>query len=139
MSLLKAFLNVNSYTFTLVILIYACLAQLGVFSPLTTNVIFLLFLITSCTTLLIQLTERLPIRSNALIPLIRLADIVIVVFTVSYFTNLFPFEWSYIGYTLGMILLIYFAVQGICSMKDQADAKAINRQIQKNRDLNKSK
>lgn len=137
MSKLKIHFNIICYSFTFLVLLYAFLAWLGVFPPLATSNIFLFLAMTTGITVLIALTDKLPIKNSLLCSLIRILDITLVVFTLGILTDLFPLEWSYIFYTLGMILVIYFGVCGVLMIKDQADAQAINKQIRLN--LNKPK
>lgn len=139
MSTLKTYFNITCYSFTLLVLLYATLAGLNVFPPLSTSNIFLFLFITMCISILMIVTDRLPIKNNLFILLIRLLDIVFVVFTIGILSDLFPLEWSYILYTLGMILVIYFSVYAVLMIKDQSDAKAINKQIRNNFNKSKSK
>lgn len=132
MSTLKAYFNINSYSFTFLVLLYALLAWLDVFPPLATGDIFIFFIMTTCITFLIQLTDKLPIANPLLCSLIRILDIVFVVYTIGFLSDLFPLNWINILTTLGMIVLIYFCVYGVMMIKDQADAKAINKQIRMN-------
>ncbi len=129
MSTFKAYFSINCYSFTLLILIYAVLDKLNVFPPVTSDHIFVYFLMTTLIAILIALTNKLPIKNNLLCSLIRLLDITLVVFSLGITFKIFPLDWFIISIIMGMILVIYFGVQGLLIIKDHSDAHAINKQL----------
>lgn len=129
MSTFKTYFSITCYSFTFFILIYNVLAKLTFFPPMTVDDIFIYFLMMFSITLLIAVTDLLPIRNQLLAALIRITDTVIVVFTAGLTFKLIPLTWTYMLTTIGMILLIYFGVSAVLMIKDKADAKSINEQL----------
>ncbi|RXZ79676.1 DUF3021 family protein [Paenibacillaceae bacterium] len=132
MSTLKTHFTIICYSFTFLVLLYAVMDAVEIFPPLSAGNIFLFMGMTVSIKLLIALTDKLPVKNGTLASLIRIADIIIVVFTLGILFELFPLDWFYILCTLGMILIIYFGVGSILMIKDQADANAINKQLRLN-------
>lgn len=137
MSKFKTYFTINCYSFTFLILIYALLAKLELFPPLTIDSVFVHFLMTLCGTLLIALTDRLPIGNELLASFIRIVDVAVAVFGIGFTFDLIPMEWTTILPIMGMILVIYVCVAAISMIKGQADANEINKQL--NRRMHQSK
>ncbi|RJE85129.1 DUF3021 family protein [Paenibacillus sp. 1011MAR3C5] len=129
MSTFKSYFTINCYAFTIITLMYSILVKAGLFRPMSVDDVFIYFLMTVSLTILIALIDRLPIRSYMLTSFIRIAGIAAVVFTIGIVFEMFPLEWKYVGPILGMILLTYFAVSALLMIRDQADARAINKQL----------
>ncbi|MFF2886188.1 hypothetical protein [Paenibacillus sp. NPDC057967] len=129
MSTFKSYFTINCYAFTIITIIYSILVKAGLFTPMSVDDVFIYFLMTVSLSILIAIIDLLPIRSYALTSLIRIAGIVAVVFTIGYSFEMFSFEWRYVGPILGMILFTYFAVSALLMIRDQADARAINKQL----------
>jgi len=125
----KTYFTITCYTFTLITLMYSIFAKIELFTPLSVDDVFIYFLMTVCLTALIALIDLLPVTSYALVSLLRIAAIAAVVFIIGIVFEMFPLEWKYIGPIIGMILLTYFAVSALMMIRDQADARAINKQL----------
>ncbi|RIX48720.1 DUF3021 family protein [Paenibacillus nanensis] len=129
MSTFKTYFTITCMSFTFLILIYALLSELGLFSPMTMNEILLYFLMTLCGSVLIALTDRLPISNGPVNSLVRILDVAVSVFGIGIAFDLFPLEWSYILPIIGMILIIYVGVSAVVMIKGKADASEINKQL----------
>lgn len=129
MSTFKTYFTITCMSFTFLILIYAFLSELGLFAPMTMNEILLYFLMTLCGSVLIALTDRLPISNGPVNSLIRILDVAVSVFGIGIAFDLFPLEWSYILPIIGMILIIYVGVSAVVMIKGKADASEINKQL----------
>lgn len=125
----KTYFTITCYAFTLITLMYSIFAKVGLFTPLSIDDVFIYFFMTVCLTVLIALIDLLPVSSYVLVSLLRIAAIATVVFTIGIAFEMFPLEWQYIGPIIGMILLTYFAVSALMMIRDQADARAINKQL----------
>lgn len=137
MSTIKFYFTICSISFTFQLLLYAAFDLADWFAPITADRIFFFFLITVSVTALIALTDRLPIQNMIIASIIRIIDIVVVVFGFGFIFKIIPMDWAFILPIFGMIIVIYFGVVGILMMKDQADAKAINKQLGKRLSLPK--
>lgn len=136
----KTYFTINCYAFTLITLMYSVFAKAGLFTPLSVDDVFIYFLMTVCLTVLIALIDLLPVTSYVLVSLLRIAAIAAVVFSIGIAFEMFPLEWKYIGPIIGMILLTYFAVSALMMIRDQADARAINKQLsQRKLDMKQAK
>lgn len=133
MSTLKTYLNIQCYSFTLLVLIHSALGWFEIYPAITVEGVFMLFAITLCTTVFIMMLDRIPIKSNPLRSLLQIAAIMLVVFGMGFLGGTIPVRLDIILSVVGVILLIYFCVYGILMIKDQSDAKAINKQIMLNR------
>lgn len=129
MSTFKNYFTINCYAFTLITLIYSILTKAGLFTPMSVDDVFIYFLMTVCLSAFIAIVDLMSIGSYILASLIRIVGIAGVVFGIGLSFGLFPLEWPFIGSILGMILLIYFIVSGLLMVRDQADAKAINKHL----------
>lgn len=129
MKTFKTYISILCYAFTLQVLIYALLAKLELFPPMSVDAVFVHFLITLFGTVLIAITDRLPIGNELIASFIRIADIIIAVFGIGFAFGLIPVEWTYIVTIIGMILVIYVGVSAVVMIRDQADASAINKQL----------
>ncbi|MCR2806577.1 DUF3021 domain-containing protein [Paenibacillus soyae] len=129
MSRYKVYFTITCYSFTFLMLIYSALNGLGVFPTLLAAEVFLLFLMTLCGSILIAVTNRLPINNPLLAAFTRVADVAVSVFGIGFVSGMIPMEWFYVLTILGMIIVIYFGVAGVLMIKDKADADAINEQL----------
>ncbi|MEK3883381.1 hypothetical protein [Paenibacillus sp. PL2-23] len=129
MSKYKAYFAITCYSFTFLMLIYSALNLLGLFRPASAREVLLMFLITLCGSILIAVTDRLPIRNPMAAAFVRVADVSVCVFGIGFAAKMIPLNALYVLIIFAMIVAIYVIVSAFMMIKDKAEASAINEQL----------
>lgn len=133
MTKLKYHILIDCISFTCVMVLFSII---GAFLKweIPTLGILVFFLITTLISLLMYFTNQLPIHKGVFMVLIDLADIALVVFVVGgAIFRLFTFDLVTCAAIAGMILVVYFAVIAVITIRTQVEAKSINQKIQERR------
>ncbi|WP_232695459.1 DUF3021 domain-containing protein [Brevibacillus daliensis] len=126
---LKHYLTTSCISFTLLILIFSILDIINVFPPITAYSVFQIFFMTSCITVLMYFTDKIPVKNNLMMIAIHLSDILFVVLTVGLLMNMFVLSKTNLLAICIIILLVYFGVYSVVMIKNHVDANYINKKI----------
>lgn len=139
METMKSYLKIDSYSFTILILINAILASIGIIEDMNISVCIQLFIITSTIALLMFLTDWLFNRKSEWIKRIfHIIDILCSVILWEFIFNNITLAYKDWIITGSICICTYICVSVVMVLENKKDAEDINDSIKRMRLRNKS-